>query len=126
MRTISFLLLWCLGMTWSLQTFAVPTSGSSEKSEGTSIELLLVNPTNDGPAQDGKDPITPNQFVVKLDNRVLTITTTLEETVTCQLKNQTTNDSNSLRLTSIPLFFSLLVLCSYNLSATYNLSFVVP
>jgi hypothetical protein len=79
-------------MTWSLQTFAVTTSGSSEKSEGTSIELLLVNPTNDGPAQDGKDPITPNQFAVKLDNRVLTITTTLEETVTCQLKNQTTNE----------------------------------
>ena len=88
MKAISFLLLWCLCMTLSLQTSAATTNGSSEKT----IDLVLLSP-NDGPDQDGKDPITPNQFVTKLDNRVLTIITTLEETVTFQLISQTTSEN---------------------------------
>ncbi len=57
------------------------------------IPLTIIDTgSNDGPAQDGKDPITPNQFVASLDDRTLTISTTLKEAISLQLKNQATQE----------------------------------
>lgn len=81
MKTKLVLLLWCLYMTTSLPIFA-----------GATYVPLSVVGTNDGPSQDGKDPTTPNQFVVRVENRTLFISTTLDERVSLKLQNKTTNE----------------------------------
>lgn len=53
----------------------------------TVIPLSLVEDSNDGPAQDGKDPVTPNQFVAMLENRTLFVQTSVEEPVFLQIQN---------------------------------------
>lgn len=56
------------------------------------VELTIVQGPNDGPAQDGKEPVTPNQFAVTLSGRVLNVTTKLNGVVHVELVNQTLQD----------------------------------
>lgn len=53
------------------------------------VSLSIVSGPNDGPAQDGKEPVTPNQFAVTLNGRVLNVTTKLNGVVQIELVNQT-------------------------------------
>ena len=58
----------------------------------TVIPLSLVEDSNDGPAQDGKDPVTPNQFVAMLENRTLFVQTEVNETMYLQIQNEQTEE----------------------------------
>lgn len=40
---------------------------------------VVVDGSNDGPSQDGKDPTTPNQFIATISGHSLSITTSLED-----------------------------------------------
>ena len=39
---------------------------------------VVVDGSNDGPSQDGKDPTTPNQFIATISGHSLSITTSLD------------------------------------------------
>lgn len=90
MNKKSFLLLWCLCVTLSLPTFAGLIPQQFPCGEATCISLAVGGP-NDGPAQDGKDPTTPNQFAARLEDRTLVVTTALDETVSLKLHEHVTN-----------------------------------
>lgn len=64
--------------TFSFQTLATDNV--------MNIQLTASSP-NDGPAQDGKDPVTPNQFSATLNNRMLTIATTLSDEILVRVNN---------------------------------------
>ena len=59
----------------------------------TVIPLSLVEDSNDGPAQDGKDPVTPNQFAALLNNRTLSVITTVKDIVYIKIQKETTNET---------------------------------
>lgn len=82
MKTKLFLILCILFATFSFMVMA--------EDNVTNIQLTLSSP-NDGPAQDGKDPITPNQFSATLNDHTLTISTQLNDEVSVQIKNLYTN-----------------------------------
>ena len=42
---------------------------------------VVVDGSNDGPSQDGKDPTTPNQFIATINNHIFSVKTTLNEIV---------------------------------------------
>lgn len=48
---------------------------------------VVVDGSNDGPSQDGKDPTTPNQFIATINNHIFSVKTTLNEIVYLEIFN---------------------------------------